>query len=69
MTCKDRRYPSDSIKIQEKMIPIRPKCAVDVYRDFAHAIRTGCAPFVRPEETLQVMEVIDRCRREAGTIK
>ena len=41
---------------------------VDVYADFARAIRTGAAPFAKPEETLAVMRIMDQCRQSDPVI-
>jgi predicted dehydrogenase len=52
----------------EETVPVDPNLAVDLYTDFARAIRTGAAPFAKPEETLAVMRLIDRCRQSAPGI-
>jgi predicted dehydrogenase len=64
----DRRYPSDDIKFREETVPVDESLAVDVYADLATAIRKGRAPFVRAEEPLAVMRLIDRCRESSGRI-
>ncbi len=63
-----RRSPEGDVPFTEKHIAVDTSRAVDVYADFAKAIRTGSAPFVKPEEPLAVMKLIDRCRKEAGRI-
>jgi predicted dehydrogenase len=63
-----RQYPSDAIKFREEQIAVDPRYGVDVYADFARAIRRGVPPLVKPEETLSVMRVIERCRKDAGGI-
>ncbi len=63
-----RQYPSDQVEFQSETIKINPKYRVDVYEDFAKAIRTGREPFVAPQQTLEVMRVMDLCRKQAGGI-
>ena len=65
----DRRYPSDNIRFTEKRIAANPKYQVDVYRDFARAIRKGRPPFVTCEQVLSLMRILERCRKEAGGIR
>ncbi|MHC4886574.1 MAG: Gfo/Idh/MocA family protein [Planctomycetota bacterium] len=66
LSAEGRSYPSDSIPVREERVKVQPHHGVDVYADLAKAIRTGDAPMVRPEETVAVMKLIDRCRTEAG---
>jgi predicted dehydrogenase len=66
LASKDRQYPGGDVPVREEIIAVDTKLAVDVYADFARAIRTGGAPFVRPEEPLALMKLIDRCREDAG---
>ena len=61
-----RRYPDGDVAFRESIIPVDESLAVDVYADLARAIRTGRQPFVRPEEPLALMRLIDRCRAESG---
>jgi scyllo-inositol 2-dehydrogenase (NADP+) len=64
-----RRYPdAGGLSIRETLIAVDEDRAVDVYADFARAIRSGTPPFVRPEEPLAVMRLIDRCRAAGGRI-
>jgi predicted dehydrogenase len=63
-----RAYPRDNIEFVEKVERVDGKLEVDVYRDFARAIRTGRPPLVVPEEPLAVMRVMDQCRANAGRI-
>jgi predicted dehydrogenase len=64
-----RRYPdAGDLPIRESRIKVDEGRAVDVYADFARAIRSGKPPFVRPEEPLAVMRLIDRCRAASGRI-
>ncbi len=64
----DRRYPRGDTPFTDTVIPVDRGMAVDVYADFARAIRGKRPPFVRPEEPLAVMRLIDRCRAESGRI-
>ena len=68
LASENRLYPSDDIKFREETIPVDQSLAVDVYADLADAIRRGRPPFVRPEEPLAVMRLIDRCRESSGRI-
>jgi predicted dehydrogenase len=42
--------------------------AVDFYANLADAVRKGRPLFVKPEEPLAVMRLIDRCRESGGRI-
>ncbi len=64
----DRRYPEADVPFTDTLIPVDRGLGVDVYTDFARAIRTGSAPFVRPAEPLALMRLIDRCRTASGGI-
>lgn len=63
-----RAYPDAGVRFREKTVAVDPKYAVDVYADFARAIRCGKPPFVLPEQTLAVMRIIDLCRRNSRKI-
>ena len=63
-----RQYPRDDAKFYDETIAIDNKHAVDVYADLARAIRTGSEPFVKPVETLAVMQMMERCRKESQGI-
>ena len=56
------------VQVKEESIETDPRYAIDVYADFAKAIRADAEPFVKPAETLAVMRLLERCRREAGRI-
>ncbi|MEW6755889.1 MAG: Gfo/Idh/MocA family oxidoreductase [Candidatus Latescibacterota bacterium] len=60
-----RQYPRDQIPFRERQVAVDPGLQVDVYADLARAMRTGSPPFVRPEEPLAVMRLIERCRRSS----
>ncbi len=64
-----RQYPSDQVAFKDETIPVDQQCAVDVYCDFARAIRTGTAPFVDPRETLALLRIMAQCRSDAGRIR
>lgn len=64
-----RRYPRDQVKMIEEVVKVNPRYEVDVYKDFAEAIRTGKEPFIRPEETLALMKFMEACRKESGGIR
>ena len=69
LAAANRQYPSDNINVREKIIAVNPRNNVDVYADFARAIRTGAAPFIKPTETIAVMQVIAKCRAASGGIQ
>ena len=64
----NRRYPADDITFREETVPVDQSLAVDVYADLAAAIRKGRTPFVKAEEPLAVMRLIDRCRENSGRV-
>jgi predicted dehydrogenase len=63
-----RRYPEDQVPLKVEQVKVDRRLAVDVYADLAAAIRKGRPAFVRPEEPLAVMKLIDRCRADSGRI-
>ena len=63
-----RKYPTDDIAFREETVPVDQSLAVDVYADLATAIRRSRAPFVKAEEPLAVMRLIDRCRESSGRV-
>lgn len=65
----DRKYPRDDIPVVEHREEINPEYDVDVYADFAKAIRVGSRPLVHPEESFNVMKVMQQCREAAGQIR
>ena len=69
LAAANRQYPGDNIQVQEKLIPVNPRHKVDVHADFARAIRTGAAPFIKPSETLAVMQMIKKCRTASSGIQ
>lgn len=65
----DRKYPSDDdAQFTTEVIAVDPKHTIDVYKELARAIRTKADPFVPAWQTLEVMRMIDRCRKESGRI-
>ncbi len=68
LASEGRKYPSDRPLFKEESIEIAPRYTIDIYADFAKAIRSGAEPFVKPAETLSVMRLLERCRRDAGRI-
>lgn len=65
----DRKYPSDALDLREDIIPVDPAYGIDVFANFADAIRNGTELAAPPRETLQLMSVIEQCRTSAGTIR
>ncbi|MFH0910334.1 MAG: Gfo/Idh/MocA family oxidoreductase [Planctomycetota bacterium] len=68
LAAANRQYPSDDVRFLEEIIPVDEKYKIDVYKDFARAVRTGAAPYIRPEETLAVMSLIEACRKDSPRI-
>jgi len=64
----DRQYPNDNVDFTTETINVDPKYQVDVYKDLAQAIRAGKEPFVPAWQTLEVMKVMERCRKNSGRI-
>jgi predicted dehydrogenase len=64
----NRKYPSDEIESSQETIKVNTAYQVDVYKDFARAIRTGTAPFIPATETLEVMRIMEWCRKDSGRI-
>jgi predicted dehydrogenase len=58
-----RKYPSDALHPRDQVIPVNPRYGIDVYADFAAAIRGNRSPLVKPEEALALIRLLDRCRR------
>jgi scyllo-inositol 2-dehydrogenase (NADP+) len=61
----NRQYPSDDVECRVETIRVDPKYQVDVYKDFARAIRTGVEPFVPATQTLEVMRIMEWCRKDS----
>jgi predicted dehydrogenase len=64
----DRRYPHEDVTLLRQTIPVDGSYEVDMYAGFASAIRGGTPPFVKPEEPLAAMRLIDQCRRGSRRI-
>lgn len=69
LASEGRKYPMDALACVDEAIPVDPAQAINLFTDFAASIRTGSPPAVRPEETLAVMEVLDRSRVDSGAIR
>jgi predicted dehydrogenase len=66
LASEGRKYPYDKIPFREQTVPVDRSLAVDFYANFADAIRKRRPLFVKPEEPLAVMRLIDRCRASSG---
>jgi len=64
----DRSYPSDDVPVQRETIAVDPAEDVDLYTDFARAIRKRIQPYIKAKEVLEVMRVMERCRKDSGKI-
>lgn len=63
-----RQYPSEAIPFHTEQIAVDPSLGKDVFEDFASAIHSGGFAYVTAAQTLRVMDLIDRCRFDAGRI-
>jgi predicted dehydrogenase len=57
-----RAYPGGGVKCTDQIIPIEDRHTVDVFADFAKAIRKNRKPLVTPEESVALIALLDRCR-------
>ena len=64
-----RQYPSDALELTEETIPVDSAYGIDVFADFAAAIRSGSQPAVPPRETLRLMAILEQCRESAAGIR
>ncbi|MBE9565203.1 MAG: hypothetical protein IMF16_00435, partial [Proteobacteria bacterium] len=53
----------------EEAVPVDRSLKVDVYANFAAAVRKHAPLFVKPKEPLAVMRIIDRCREDSGRLR
>lgn len=63
-----REYPHDDVKTAERVFPIDNRLAVDIYENLAAAILSRGELLVKPQETLAVTRMMQRCRECAGSI-
>ncbi len=69
LTSADRKYPHDKPELTRETIPVDPAFQVDVFADFASAIRKDTPPAVPPRQTLALMELLRRCRENSAGIR
>ncbi len=69
LASRSRQYPADKVRFRTQKIVPKPSDGVDVYTNFAAAIRGGTAPFVKPQEVIAAMELIERCDRDSRRIQ
>ena len=65
----DRQYPSDDIDFIEETVAVDESLQVDVFGDLAAAIRKDEPLLVDPQETLEVMRVIEKVRESSKGIQ
>ena len=63
------RYPSDDLNVQEESVGVDAAYQLDVFANFAAAIRGQTDLIVPPAETLALMEILDRCRQSSQGIR
>lgn len=68
LTAAGRKYPSENIKFKKQTIKVNSKMEIDIYADFANAIRKRKSPVIKPEQVVAVMKMIENCRKEAGKL-
>lgn len=68
LASRNREYPDDKVDFTTKVIKVDPGQGVDIYKDFARSVRTGRQPLVPATQTLEVMRIMDRCRKMSGRI-
>ena len=64
----ERKYPSETVPFADEVVKVDESLAVDVYADLARAVRTRGEPYIKPDQTLAVMRIIDRCRKGSAGI-
>jgi len=64
-----RRYPDADVSFEESVLPVDSSRAVNVFTDFARAIRAGSPPLVPASNALRVVRLLHRCRRKAGKVQ
>jgi predicted dehydrogenase len=69
LASQDRLYPVEDRPLQPEVVSVDPSLEVDIYANFAAAIRRGAPLFIRPEESVAAMRLIDRCREDSGPIR
>ena len=66
LAAANRSYNNDvPIPWQEEIVPLNPDCAIDFYGKVYEYFGEDQPPFVPIEQTLYVMELIDRCHANA----
>jgi predicted dehydrogenase len=69
LASEGRLYPYDPIEFTEEVIPLDNSLGINIFSDFARAVRTDTSPIIPPEETVAVMETLDRCRENSAGIE
>ena len=59
----NREYPSDKIDFKEEILNVDKSLGVDVYTDFYRAITEKIDPFVKPDEIIYLMRILETCRK------
>jgi predicted dehydrogenase len=65
----DRKYPSDALNLHEEVIPVDAARGIDVFANFAAAVRNGEDLAAPPRQTLKLMAVLEQCRESAAGIR
>ncbi|PCJ59704.1 MAG: hypothetical protein COA79_09880 [Planctomycetota bacterium] len=68
MASEDRKYPKDEYKTTQKNIQVKSSYSVNFYDDIYQCLRKGKEPFIKPEQTLAVMSLMERCKLESKKI-
>lgn len=64
----NREYPGDKVNVRQRTIGVDKRHDVDLYANLAHAIRAGSQLLVPPADSIAVMELLDKCRKNARVI-
>lgn len=68
MASANRRYPRDQYKTTEKTIKVKKSLEVDFYKNIYENIRFKKELFIKPEQTISVMEVLEKCSKQGKLI-
>lgn len=68
MASANRKYPKDQYETIEKTIKVQKSLSVDFYKNIYENIRLKKDLFIKPEQTITVMEVIEKCSKQRKLI-
>ncbi len=65
LASEGRKYPNDKVQTKTELLKYTPEMQRDFYKNFHQAVTKGKELFIKPEETLAVMQMMDRIRKQA----